>query len=163
MEQTHHKYYQFKFSLSMILLLILAIVLCVAGFGVTIWRMVVAGTGSAWQWIQYILLFVISFSLAGIAVSMLVCSRYIVTDKEVILQFGIIKQRYKIEKIRYIHLFQGAKKLAVYFDDARCKQIMIVIKEELYDDFTKTLLKRNDHTGFSFSTAEEENTAKKKK
>ncbi len=162
-EQT--KRYPFKFSAAMLALFIAALVLCVAGFALTTWRLVAflsEGGDSIYSWIQYIILYFVSVFLAVLIVSMLIRSQYVITDKQLILQFGFIKTRYDIKTIYSVHLFQGAKKLAVYFDDFQTKYTVIVVKPVWYDDFVKTLTERKPSIGFSFSTAEEEDELKKK-
>ena len=62
-----------------------------------------------------------------------------------------------------MHLFKGANKLVVYFEDAKSKYMAIVIKDTLYETFVKDLLSRSERIAFSFSTAEEEEEFKKKK
>ena len=104
-----------------------------------------------------------SIALAVIIVAMLVRSEYVLTDKKLTLVFGLIRFGYELEKIRSVHLFKGANKLAVYFDDEKTRYMVIVIKDAYYDDFVRELIERNERIGFSFSTAEEENEFKKKK
>ncbi len=56
----------------------------------------------------------------------------------------------------------GTKKLNVYFDDFKSRFITIVVKEEWYDDFIKTLTSINEKIEFDF-TDPENNDRKKKK
>ena len=86
-----------------------------------------------------------------------------ITEKQLILQFGFIKQKYELKSIYSVHLFKGLNKLAVYFDDFKTKYTVVVVKDTWYDEFVKTLIERNPKIGFSFSTPEEEEEYKKKK
>lgn len=144
----------------MIVIFVLGLVLCAGGFALNLLRLLKYGAEDLYAWISYGILFFVSVFLTVIIISMLIRSQYVVTDKQLIMQFGIIRSKYELNKIASVHLFQGAKKLAVYFDDNR--YMAIVVKDAWYDDFVKTLTEKNPSIGFSFSTAEEENELKKK-
>lgn len=117
---------------------------------------------SFYSWLQYIILYLVSILLAVLITAMLIRSRYTVTEKQIILQFGLIKSKYEIKSIYSIHLFQGSNKLALYFDDYHTKYTVVVVNRSWYDDFVKTLLERKPSIEFTFSTAEEEAAEKKK-
>ena len=159
------KRYPFKFSPLMLGLFLLGLMLCFAGFGLTTWRFynfLQDGGDSIYGWIQYVLLYFVSTFLAVLIIAMLIRSQYLITDKHLIMQFGIIRSKYELKTVYSVHLFKGSNKLAVYFDDFQTKYMVIVVKDSWYDDFVQTLLERNPSIGFSFSTAEEEDEIKKK-
>ncbi|MDE6676327.1 MAG: PH domain-containing protein, partial [Clostridia bacterium] len=87
----------------------------------------------------------------------------IVTEKQLIMQFGIIRSRYEIKDIYSVRLFRGSNKLTVYFDDYKTKFMVIVVKDSWYSDFIEALTKRNEKISFDFITPEEERDQKKKK
>ena len=163
------KIYKFRFSPLMIAVFSIGIVLCAACIGLTGWQFAefVGGARgdmtSVWEWLKYILLFFVSIFLAVLLIAMLIRSRYVVTQKQLITQFGIISSKYEIKKIRSIALLGGSKKLNVYFDDYKNRFITIVVKEEWYDDFIHTLLSINERIEFDFTSAEDEKNGKKKK
>lgn len=159
------KRYPFRFSAAMLILFCAALLLCVAGFALTTWRFLnflADGANSVYGWIQYFILYFVSVFLAVLIAAMLVRSEYVITDKQLIQRFGVIRTKYEIKNIYSVHLFQGARKLAVYFDDFKTKYTVIVVKESWYSDFIKTLSERKPSIGFSFSGAEEEEELKKK-
>lgn len=160
------KRYPFKFSVLMLILFLLGLLLSLAGFGLTVWRFInflKEDYTSIYHWIQYIILFFVSIFMATLIASMLIRSQYLITGKNLVLQFGFIQQKYALNTIYSVHLFKGMNKLAVYFDDCKTTYTIIVIKESLYDDFIKTMTERRPGIGFSFSTPEEEENFKKKK
>ena len=163
------KIYRFRFSPLMIAVFTLGIALCAACFGLTTWQFVgfVGGTSgditSVWEWIKYLMLYFVSIFLAVLLIAMLIRSRYILTNKQLITQFGVIVSKYEIKKIRSISLLGGSKKLNVYFDDFKNHFMTIVVKEEWYDDFIRTLTELNEHIEFDFTSAEDELNGKKKK
>ncbi|MDE6058579.1 MAG: PH domain-containing protein [Clostridia bacterium] len=158
--------FKFKFSNLMLGLLVLLLVLCAAGIGLTTWQFVdflKSDLSVPYDWIKYILLYLVSILLAVIVIAMLIKSRYIVTEKQLIMQFGIIRSRYAIKDIYSVRLFRGSNKLTVYFDDYKTKFMVIVVKDSWYSDFVEALTKRNEKISFDFITPEEERDQKKKK
>ena len=162
------KTYKFRFSPMMIAVFCIGIVLCAVCFALTSWQFVEFVIGvrgdisSVWEWIKYILLYFVSVFLSLLLIAMLIRSRYIITERRLITQFGIIFSMYEIKKIRSVCLVSGTKKLNVYFDDFKSRFITIVVKEEWYDDFIKTLTSINEKIEFDF-TDPENNDRKKKK
>lgn len=166
MDQTENKHYPFQFTNQMIFIFAVALLLCAACFGVSTWRFVgflqSGDLTSFYSWLQYIILYLVSILLAVLITAMLIRSRYTVTEKQIILQFGLIKSKYEIKSIYSVHLFQGSNKLALYFDDYHTKYTVVVVNRSWYDDFVKTLLERKPSIEFTYSTAEEEAAEKKK-
>ena len=160
------KKYPFRFSSLILVVLILGLVLCAAGFGLTTWQFLGflrdGNIASVYEWLKYVLLYFVSVFLALVIVAMLIKSQYLITDKQLILQFGIIRSKYDLKKIYSIQHFRGSDRLTVYFDDYKSKYMVIVVKQSWYDDFVKTLTERNEKISFDFVTAEEENNLKKK-
>lgn len=160
------KSFPFRFTPLMLALFGVGLVLCGMGFGFTLWRFlnfIQEDISNIYGWIQYVILFFVSLFLAALIISMLLRSRYVLTEKTLVLQFGFIKQKYDLKSVYSVHLFKGLNKLAVYFDDYKTKYTVIVVKETWYEEFVKALLERNPKIGFSFSTPEEEEEFKKKK
>ena len=161
------KKYPFKFSPLMAALCALGLTLAAAGIGLTIWQFVeflgVGDLSSVWEWSKYILLSLVSVLLAVLLTAMLIKSQYIISDRYLIMQFGLIRSKYDLKTVYSVHLFRGSGKLAVYFDDFKTKYMIIVVKSSWYDDFIKTLTERNSRIAFSFSTQEEEDEIKRKK
>lgn len=159
--------FRFQFSGVMIALLTLLLALCAAGIALTTWQLVGFLQGgdlsSPYDWLKYALLYLVSILLAVIVVAMLIKSQYVVTEKQLVMQFGIIRSRYEIKDIYSIRLFRGSNKLTVYFDDYKTKYMVIVVKDAWYNDFVEALTTRNEKISFDFITPEEEQEIKKKK
>ena len=119
--------------------------------------------GSVWEWMKYVLMFLVCGLLFILVVAMLIRSQYIITDRELILQFGLIRTRYELKKIRSVRHFMGSGRLAVYFDDMKNQYAVIVVKEEWFGDFVKALREKNEDIGYDFTSPEEEEEWKKKK
>ncbi len=158
--------FRFQFTPLMIALFCLLLALCAAGIGLTTWQFVDFLKGdisSPYDWIKYLLLYFVSILLAIIVLAMLIKSQYIVSEKTLTIQFGIIRSRYEIKNIYSVRLFRGSNKLSVYFDDYKTKYMVIVVKDKWYTDFVQALIKRNEKIEFDFITPEEEKDQKKKK
>ena len=165
-EQPPVKVFPFRFSALMIVVFTLLLCLCAAGIGITTWPFVGCLKGdisSIYEWLKYLLLYVVSGLLGVLIAAMLISSRYLITDKELIVRFGLIRQRFELKKIRSVHLFKGSNKLTVYFDDFKTKYTVIVVKEIWYDEFIRTMMLKNENIGFDFTSAEEESQNRKKK
>ena len=153
----------------MIAVFSVGIALCAACFALTSWQFIEFISGlrgditSAWEWIKYLLLYFVSILLAVLLTAMLIRSRYMITEKHLITQFGVIFSKYEIKKIRSVCLIGGTKKLNVYFDDFKNRFITIVVKEEWYDDFIETLTSINERIEFDFTSPEKKDDTKKKK
>ena len=158
------KVFPFRFTATMLAVFAVLLCLCAAGIGLTTWQFVDFLKGdisSVYEWLKYLLLYLVSGLLGVLIAAMLISSRYIVTESELIVRFGLIKQRFLLKKIFSVHLFKGSGKLAVYFDDFKTKYMVIVVKEAWYDDFIRTLMLKNPNIGFDFTSAEEEQIKKK--
>ena len=163
------KVYKFRFTPLMTVVFVLGIVLCAACLGLTSWQFAefIGGTRgdmtSALEWIKYVMLYFVSIFLAVLLIAMLVRSRYIVTQKQLITQFGVIFSKYDIKSIRSVELLGDTKKLNVYFDDFKNRFITIVVKEEWYDDFITTITSLNERIEFDFGSADNTHGGSKKK
>lgn len=148
-------------------ILILALALCAAGFSLTTWQFVdflrTGNLASALDWIKFFLLYAVSVFIPVIVTAMLVRSEYLLNDTQLVLTFGFIRMRYPLDTIRSAHLFKGANKLALYFNDEKTHYTVIVISPKCYDEFVRAIILRNDRISFTFSTPEEEEEFKKKK
>ena len=158
--------WKFRFTTPVKILLALGLALCAAGFALTTWQFVEFLRGgdlaSAYEWIKFILLYLASTAIAVLIAALMIRSEYILTAKKLTLAFGLIRISNSLDTIATVHLFKGANKLAVYFDSEKTRYLVIVIRDTEYDSFIRALLARNERIGFSFSTAEEEEEAKKK-
>ena len=159
--------YKFRFSALTRAVLFAGLFLCVAAIALTTWQLfdlLRTGTNtSALEWLKLGLMYLVSGALGALIVAVLLRSEYQLGGRNLTLVFGFIRTRYPLAAIRSVHLFKGAKKLVVYFEDEKNKYMAIVIRESLYETFVKDLLSRNERIVFTFSTAEEEDELKKKK
>lgn len=147
--------YKFRFS-KLIIILSIAAILVAAGGGIgwTIYRIVDIGFQTVLLGIQYVVLLLVSALIIVVFVSLLIRSCYKITDKEIVLWFGIIKSSYKIADIESVHLFTKTNKLVVYFKNER--YTVIVVKPEWNNEFIKDLLSKNEKIRYDVSTTDKD-------
>ncbi len=150
------KTYKFKFSKLVLFLCFLAIAVALAAIAFTIYRIYMYGFSSPTLVIQHVAILIIAVLAIIIFISLLIRSVYKITDKEIILWFGIVKQVFKIADIESIHLFTKTNKLVIYFKDE--KYTVIVVKPEWYNEFTKEIIARNDKIRYDVSTTDKDET-----
>lgn len=148
------KTYKFKFSKLVLFLCFLALAVALAAIAFTIYRIHLYGFSSPTLVIQHVAILIIAVLAIIIFVSLLIRSVYKITDKEIVLWFGIVKQVFKIADIESIHLFTKTNKLVIYFKDD--KYTVIVVKPEWYNEFTKEIIARNDKIRYDVSTTDKD-------
>ncbi len=150
------KSYKFKFSKLVLVLIGLAIAAALAAVAYTVYRIYLYGFSSPLLVIQHVAVLIVAALAIVIFVSLLIRSVYKITDTQIILWFGIVKQTFKIADIESVHLFTKTNKLVIYFKDD--KYTVIVVKPEWYNEFTKEILARNDKIRYDVSTTDKDET-----
>lgn len=150
------KTFRYKFTRLTFWLIIAGMVLCAAGFALNLYQCIRYGIASAadpvYPIIQYTTMFIVTVALFAILLSVLIFSAYIVDDKYFRTRFGFIVSKYDVKKIEYITLDRKTNKLAVTFDDDN--YIVVVVKEEWYEDFVQALLKVNPAIEYEIKSLE---------
>lgn len=154
------KDFKFKLSKTAVILSALAILLSLGGIGWTIYRIVKFGISTFVLGLQHVVMLFVCVLLLIIFISLLARSFYRVTDKEIILRFGIIKSTYKIDEITSVHLFTKTNKLVVYLKNDT--YTVIVVKPEWHNEFIKTLTAKNDKIRYDVSYTEQEDDTEDK-
>lgn len=150
------KRFKYKFSKLAKILIYIGIALCPIAFGLNIYFLITEDIASAaypiYSIIKYVLMFMIPALLLVILVSLLVSSYYTVDGKTFVTSFGIIKSKYKISEIQTIVLDRTTNKLSLYFKDNIF--IVVVVKEDWYDEFIDALCLANPDIEFSIKSKE---------
>ena len=140
------KIFKYKFTKLIYALIGVILVLSVAGFAITLWQVIDFGIDTAnptFTIIRYILMFIVTIALIVILISLLISSYYAVDAKSKTIKtsFGFIKSSYDIKTIDTVMLDRTTNKLTVVFEDEHF--IVIVVKEEWYEDFVQAILDVN--------------------
>ena len=134
--------YRFQLSKFAVLGCIAGILLGLGAAGYTayrIWRNLYSEL-SVQLVLQYAVVLLVAVLALVIFISVLAHSVYKITDKQIVLRFGIIKSVYTIADIVKIHRFTKTNKLVLYFKDQRFT--VVVVKPEWYGDFVQDILAR---------------------
>lgn len=150
------KIFRYKFTKLIYALIGVIHALSVAGFAITLWQVLRYGLESSanptFTVIRYILMFIVTVALFVILLSLLISSYYAVDGKTkmIITSFGFIKSRYEIAKIDAVTLDRTTNKLTVTFEDGHF--IVIVVKDEWYEDFVQAILDVNPRIEYSIKS-----------
>lgn len=159
------KNFKYKFTKLITILIYVGIALCFIGLGVNVYSVINADVSSAanmvYPIIQYTLMFLVPIVLLVILISLLISSYYSVDGKILKTSFGIIKSKYDISEIETILLDRTTNKLTVYFKNKN--YIVIVVKEDWYDEFIDALCKANGEIEFSIKSKESDGSDKDEK
>lgn len=130
---------EFKYPYTKLLkaLIYAALVLCAVGFFVNLWRFFNVGVKSNIDYIQYATLLIVTILFPVILIAMLVSSKYIVTETELIAQFGILKSRYKLDNVKSVAYPKEGNKLTVTMKDG--SYMLLVLEEDKMNDFVAAL------------------------
>lgn len=143
--------------------MIAGMVLCFAGFGVNLFYCVTNGIQHAadpvYPIMQYILMFFVTVVLFVLLLSIFLFSAYIIDGKTFKTRFGFITSKYDAEKIENITLDRKTDKLTVTFTGGEF--IVIVVKQDWYDEFINSLLKANPKIEYTVNSLENDGTNKK--
>lgn len=154
------KDFKFKLSRTAVILSLLAVLLSLGGVGLTVYRIIKFGFPSFIIALQHVVMLIVCALLLVIFIGLLTRSFYRITDKEIVLRFGIIKSTYKIEEITSVHLFTKTNKLVIYFKNDT--YTVIVVKPQWHNDFIKCLTSKNDKIRYDVSYTEKEDDTEDK-
>lgn len=143
------KYFKYKFTKSMIALAIAALLLCVLGIAVSVYRIIAYGLRELTDYLTSPLLIGICLLCIIIVIALLIRSRYIVTNEHYITQFGLIKSKFPIKDVTSVVLDTATNKLTVYVGE---QYSVLSLSPEWTHDFVQALREVNPKIDYSFTT-----------
>ena len=159
------KTFKYKFTPLMKALMIIGLVLCGIGFGINLFYCIVNGIKNAadpvYPAMQYALMFFITVFLAALILSVLLNSAYVIDGKTFKTKFGFIVSKYDAEKIESVTLDRKTNKLTVTFESGEF--IVIVVKQDWYEEFVTALLLANPKIEYTINSLENDGTNTDKK
>lgn len=150
-KQTEIKCFPYKFTPLMLGLIVAVLLLCGAGIGVSIWRIVKFGIKDFNDVIKYPFLIAVCVFCIAFVISVFVRSQYVIKDNKLITQFGFIKSSYEIDKMTAIIFDRQTNKLTIHFGE---EYAVFVVNPAWNDEFTRTILEINDKIDYSFTMTE---------
>ena len=151
MEQETKRYFKYKFTNTMLALAFGAILLCLAGLVISVYRLSVYGVHGFTEALQSPLLIAICTFCIALIISILVKSQYVVDKQYYTTQFGFIKSKFLIKDITSMVLDSDTKKLTVYVGE---QFSVLSLSPEWTDEFIKTIREVKPDIEFSFTLAE---------
>ena len=146
------KYFKYKLTPLMTVLAIAVIVLCGAGIGVSIYRIIVeGGIHGVSDALRSPLLILVCLFCIAIVLGIFIKSQYVVTDKYYITQFGFIKSKFLIKDITSVVLNMDNNKLTVYVGN---EYSVLSMNPEWNEAFVQALREVNPRIDYSFTYAE---------
>lgn len=144
------KTFRFKFNKTTVFLCILGMLLCLAGIATSIWRLVNEGVDGVTSALQSPLLIGVCIFGLVILISMLVRSQYVVDEKNITVQFGVIKSKTPIESVTAIELDKDTDKLSVYCGET---YTVIAVNKAWNDEFVQAIQAVNPKVDYSLVLA----------
>ena len=111
------KKFKYKFKPWIVVLLSIGVIVAAAGIGINVYRLAANKHPDSYTLVSYIIALVISIAGGATFVSILVSSYYTVTDDELVLCWGFLKNRLAIKSIKRVVLNQSTDKLALYYNE----------------------------------------------
>ncbi len=145
------KIFKFKFTPLMWTLAAVALALCVMGVGLSVWRIAKEGIHEFNDVLKSPFLILICLFAIAIITALMLRSRYIVRENELVLQLGFIKNSYPIEKITSLLLDTDTHKLTVYMGE---EFFVVNTNPEQNNDFVQAIREVKPEVEFSFTLAE---------
>ncbi len=105
------------------------------------------------------LMIFVTLAVFAILLSTLLNSYYAVDEKHFITCFGFIKSKFVIEDITLLNLDRATNKLSVHFKNG--EYIMVVVKEEWYEQFVNAVLAVNKKIEYNIETPTGNNSEEK--
>ena len=150
---SNQKLFPYRLTPVLITLCVLVLLLSCAGIAVSVYRLILRGSldFKIGEMLKSPFLICVCLFCILLIVSLLIKSQYILTEKELITQFGFIKSKFELKKITSISLDRNTHKLSVYFGE---EFIVLTLMEIWQDDFVSELIKLNPDIDFTYTITE---------
>ncbi len=145
------KTFPLKLSQLVVTLCFVCLALCAAGIAVTIVRIINHGIYGVMDVLKYPLLLVVCVFCIVVVISILIRARYVVDEKFLTTQFGIIKSSYTISEFTSLTVDMQTEKMTVYQGE---NFFVISIKAEWKDELVKAILEVNPKIEVDFTLTE---------
>lgn len=145
------KKFRYVYPVWMKILLIAAVILAAASLTVNVYRIIAAEGAATYDYLSPSIAILISVLGIVLFSSMLISSGYKVTDKELVLYWGLLKNAFPIASIKKIVLEQTNEKLILYYNEDN--YFVLNARSVEYMDLADELRKKNDRILFEIATA----------
>ena len=137
------KKYKYKFTKSFYIIGVLGSIIALACIAINAIRFIGLSSKEIvpgfYEYVSLILSLILSIAFIVFIVTAIKSSYYQITDKQVILKWGIIKNKSDISSVKEIKLITNTQKLELIFDDD--SYFVIAVSTEWKEDFVDELRK----------------------
>lgn len=131
------KNYKFKFSKTITIVGIVGILLAIVCMVAGVLRFINLNNQNIqitlYQYISFALTIILPIAYMVIAISAYFNSKYYITDKEVVLKWGVIANKFNLSDIKEVKLLTNNKKLELVFSDD--SYFLVATDPKWFDDF----------------------------
>ena len=149
--QNNRKVFPFRHSTASIIACILGLLLCAAGIGMSVYRIIIEGLEDFTKVLQSPFLIAICLFCATVIIAILIRTEFVVDGGELITRFGFIKSRLPISTITKLEHDRGTHKLTVYCGE---EFTVLTLKKEWEDDIVHEICSANKDIELSFTMTE---------
>ena len=145
---------RYKFRPWVLAVIIIAVVIAAAGIGLNVYRFItVSDTGDSYEYVSLIIAILVHAVGLTVFSAALISSYYTVTDTELVLNWGFLKNRLPIKAMSRVVLEQTRMQLVIYYNADEF--FVINAKTVEYLDLIEALRKKNGKIVFEISSREE--------
>ncbi|MBP5373230.1 MAG: hypothetical protein J6Y44_03495 [Clostridia bacterium] len=145
---------RYKFRPWVLAVIIIAVVIAAAGIALNIYRFItVSETGDSYEYVSLIIAILVLAVGLTVFSAALISSYYTVTDTELVLNWGFLKNRLPIKTMTRVVLEQTRMQLVIYYNADEF--FVINAKTVEYLDLIEALRKKNGKIVFEISSREE--------
>ena len=145
------KTFKMILSKSIYILSVAILIVCVVGIALTVYRAFKFGINGFSDILKYPFLIVIELLCIVLVVALLVKSQYVLDDKELKAQYGLVKNVFPVKSITSILLDTDTKKMTIYMGE---EFFVLSLPETDNHDFVQALREKNPNIEYSFTLSE---------
>lgn len=152
------KIFKITFSKTILALSITILLICLAGIGISVWRIFSFGIHSFNDVLKYPFLILVGGFCIAVVVAILIRSQYILDKEYLTAQFGFVKTKYDVKKITSLLLDTDSKKLTVNCGE---EFFVLMLSNNWNEEFVRALLSVNPDIDYSFTLSDNEKSEDK--
>ena len=130
----------------------LILALCVVGMGISIYRALKFGINGFSDILKYPFLILLELFCIVLVIALLVKSQYVLDDKELKAQYGLVKNVFPIKSITSILLDTDTKKMTLHMGE---EFFVLALPEADNHDFVQALRDKNPNIDYSFTLSDQ--------
>lgn len=146
------KFFKIKHTKKTIILSIAVLVLCIFGIGLTLYRCFHFGIHGFTDVLKYPFLIAIELLCIFLVITVLAKSQYLIDEKLLTVQYGVIKTKIEIKSITSILLDTDTKKMTLYMGE---EYFVLSLPEADNHEFVQAIRKNNSDIEYSFTLSDQ--------